>query len=271
VQAQSPAKPSPPAIRSDVDEPAYKAAEDPSRFALVIGVERYESLPAADFAERDARAVRAHLLALGYPERNVILLLGAQATKTGIEKYLESWLPRNVKDDSKVFVYFSGHGAPDPESQQAYLVPWDGDAKFLDTTGYPLKRLYEKLNALKAQQVLVAMDSCFSGAGGRSVLAKGTRPLVSRIDTGASDLGKVVVLAAAGPEEVTGTAAGQGHGLFTYYLLKGLNDRHGRSTAKDLYGLVLPEVQDAARRDNRDQTPQLMGSQTGGDIGSGKP
>jgi len=264
----SPQKPAPQEIRSDVDSPAYKTAEDPSRFALVIGVEKYQSLPSADFAERDAKAVRAHLLALGYPERNVILLLGAQATKTGIEKYLESWLPRNVKEDSKVFVYYSGHGAPDPQTRQAYLVPWDGDAKFLDTTGYPLKRLYEKLDALKAKQVLVAMDSCFSGAGGRSVLDKGTRPLVNRVDTGAAGLGKVVVLAAAGPDEITGTASGQGHGLFTYYLLKGLNDRRGKSTAKELYDAVLPEVQDAARRDNRDQTPQLRGSGAGVEIGA---
>jgi TPR repeat protein len=255
-------------LHSDVDAPAYKEAEDPTRFALVIGVEKYQSLPSADFAERDAKAVRAHLLALGYPERNVILLLGAQATKTGIEKYLESWLPRNIKEDSKVFVYYSGHGAPDPDSKQAYLVPWDGDAKFLDTTGYPLKRLYEKLDALKAKQVMVAMDSCFSGAGGRSVLEKGTRPLINKVDTGASNLGKVVVLAAAGPDEITGTAAGQGHGLFTYYLLKSLNDGHGKSRAKDLFGAVLPEVQDAARRDNRDQTPQLMGSAAEQSIGA---
>lgn len=257
-------------IRSDADLPDYKSAEDATRFALVVGVEKYENLPAADFAERDARAVREHLLALGYPERNVITLTGAQATKTGIEKYVESWLPRNVKTDSKVFFYFSGHGAPDPETKQAFLVPWDGDAKFLDTTGYPLKRLYEKLNALKARQVVVAMDSCFSGAGGRSVLAKGARPLVNKVDAGTSSLGKLVVLAAAGPEEITGTAEGQGHGLFTYSMLKGLNAKKGEATAKELYDFVLPQVQDAARRDNRDQTPQLMGRDRAAALG-GRP
>jgi TPR repeat protein len=256
--------PAPKAFTSDVDRPTYSAATDPNGFALVVGVETYAGLPAAEFAERDARAVRDHLLALGYPERNVILLTGAQATRTGIEKYLESWLPRNVTPDSKVFFYFSGHGAPDPDTKQAYLVPWDGDAKFLDTTGYPLKRLYEKLNALKAKQVLVAMDSCFSGAGGRSVLAKGARPLVSKVDEGGGSVGALTVLAAAGPDEITGVAEGQGHGLFTYYLLKGLNDLKGKAAAKAIYDLLKPQVQDAARRDNRDQSPQLMGSAEAG-------
>lgn len=245
-------------LHSDVDQPSYRAAEGDDRFALLIGIDKYENLPQAEFAERDAQAVRAHLRALGYPERNIIFLTGSKAGKAGIEKYVESWLPRNIKKDSRLFVYFSGHGAPDVNTGQAYLVPWDGDAKFLENTGYPLKRLYEKLNALKARQVIVAMDACFSGAGGRSVLAKGARPLVTKVDTGASALGNVIVLAASGGDEITGTEENQGHGLFTYYMLKGLNDRRGDATAKQLFDYLLPQVQDAARRDNRDQTPQLL-------------
>jgi uncharacterized caspase-like protein len=154
-----------------------------------------------------------------------------------------------------VFVYFSGHGAPDPASGQAYLMPWDGDPKFLENTGYPLKRLYEKLGALKTKDVVVALDACFSGAGGRSVLAKGVRPLVGKVDMGGS--GHVSVLAASGGDEITGTLEDQGHGLFTYYLLKGLNARRGASSLLPLFDYLRPKVQDAARRDNRDQTPQF--------------
>ena len=70
-------------------------------------------------------------------------MTGPRARKTGIEKYVESWLPRNVDEKSEVFVYFSGHGAPDPTIGRAYLMPWDGDAQFLSNTAYPIKRLYE--------------------------------------------------------------------------------------------------------------------------------
>ncbi|MFI5345894.1 MAG: caspase domain-containing protein [Elusimicrobiota bacterium] len=246
--------------RSDVDEPAYKAGEDANKFALVVGVENYETLPPADYAERDAASVRRHLLALGYPQRNVIYLTGQKAGKSGIEKYVESWLPRNVDENSSVFVYFSGHGSPDVKSGQAYLMPWDADAKFVESTGYPLKRLYQNLAALKAKRVLVALDSCFSGAGGRSVIAKGARPLMTHVEESLPSTDKMAVLAAASGDEITGSADAEGHGLFTYYLLKGLNERGGSVTVKSLYDYVRPQVQDAARRDNRDQTPQLLSS-----------
>ncbi|MBI5240415.1 MAG: caspase family protein [Elusimicrobia bacterium] len=254
VVAAGPAK----SYVSDVDSPGYSRPGRPDDFALVVGIEKYSGLPDADFAERDAAAMHAHLLALGFPERNVVFLRGSQAVKSGIEKYVESWLPRNVKESSKVVFYFSGHGAPDPASGQAYLVPWDGDAKFLENTGYPLERLYRKLNALKAKEVLLAMDACFSGYGGHSVVAKGTRPLVIKIDDASGALGRMVALSASSLDEVTGTDEAQGHGLFTYHLLKGLQQMQGQATARQLYEYLRPKVQDAARRQNRDQTPQLL-------------
>lgn len=258
VSPSRPAEPAPKVYHSDVDVPAYSAPEDEDDVAVVVGIEKYAALPEAEFAERDARAVRDHLIALGYPRRNIAFLAGQQAGKAGLEKTIESWLPNQVRETSRVFVYFSGHGAPDPGNGLAYLVPWDGDAKYLESTGYPVKRLYEKLNALKARQIVVAMDSCFSGAGGRSVLAKGLRPLVTKLDAGTQVMGRTVVLAASGPDEVTGTAHDQGHGLFTYYLLRGLNAEKGKGTVQELFGYLLPKVRDGARDDNREQTPQLL-------------
>ncbi|MBI2386556.1 MAG: caspase family protein [Elusimicrobia bacterium] len=262
--AAAPAAPAPaPAARSyrsDVEEPSFHRPEDASKFALVVGVEQYASLPAAEHAVRDAKALKAHLLAAGYPERNIVLLTDQQAGKSGLEKYLDAWLPKNTDEKSSVFFYFSGHGAPNPDDDQAYLVPWDGDPKFLANTGYPVKRLYERLNALKARRVLVAMDACFSGSGGRSVLAKGTRPLIAKVDLGAGTAGRVQALTASASDEITGTDEASGHGLFTYQLLKGLSAKGGRATFKELFDYLTPKVRDAARRDNRDQTPQLVGN-----------
>ena len=249
-----------PSYRSDVESPAFRLPVDESKFAIVVGVESYQALPKAEHSVRDAKSVKATLLALGYPERNIVLLTDQQAGKSGLEKYVESWLERNTNADSQVLFYFSGHGAPNPEDGQAYLMPWDGDPKFLQATGYPVKRLYEKLNALKAKKILVAMDACFSGTGGRSVLAKGTRPLVGKVDMGTGVVGRVAALTASGSDEVTGTDEDSGHGLFTYQLLKALNARAGKATMKELFDALSPKVRDAARRDNRDQTPQLIGN-----------
>jgi hypothetical protein len=259
-------KPEEPAdsFTSDVDGPTYRLKERPSDFALVIGVAKYKDIPEAQFAGRDAAAVRDHLLASGYPRRNVIFLQDDSATRSGLQKYLEEWLPRNVGSGSTVFFYFSGHGAPDPKTGAAYLVPWDGDPQFLQTTAYPLAQLYDSLSRLKAKQVLVALDACFSGAGGRSVLAKGARPLVIRVETGLVRDDRLVVFSAASGEEITGTLEDQGHGIFTYHFLKGLSgaakDAKGTVTAGRLYEYLKPRVEDDARRQNREQSPGLTGT-----------
>jgi len=245
---------------SDVDKASYKNPENVDAFAVVVGIEKYQQLPQADFGERDAQTVRDHLVAMGFPLRNVVQLSGSMATKSNLEKYLENWLPSKVTERSKVVFYFSGHGAPDVDAKQAFLMPWDGDVKFLQQSGYPLKRLYASLRALKARRVLVALDSCFSGAGGRSVLPKGARPLVTQVDEGAESMGRLVVLSASAGDEISLSDERQGHGLFTYHLLKGLNEKNGRSTVKGLYDYLVPRVQDGARQQNRDQTPRLISS-----------
>lgn len=247
---------------SDVDSPARRGAERPDDFALVVGIEDYQNVPKADFGARDARTVRKHLEALGFPARNIISLEGPQATGSKLRGYLEEWLPLNVKPTSTLFVYYSGHGAPDTKTGDAYLVPWDGDPKFLKSTALPLKKLYADLAKTKAKRVIVALDACFSGAGGRSVLAQGARPLVAKMADMAPAGGNLTVLAAASGDEITGTLQDQSHGLFTYHLLKALSS-HPQASAQALFDDLRPRVQDDARRDNREQTPVLTGAVPG--------
>jgi len=262
--AQAPV-PAPTAARDASAEPAYRSPARPNDLAVIIGIEEYSDAPKAVYAERDAEAFRAHARALGVPERNIAFLKGSKAGKGSFEKYIEQWLPRLAKPESRVYFYFSGHGAPDVKTGQAYLVPWDGDPNFLETTAYPTKRLYEKLSALPAEKVLVAMDACFSGAGGRSLVASGARPLVGKVDTGSA--GRVTALSASAANEISGSLDAQQHGAFTYFLLQGLNgaakDAAGHVTVKSLHSYLTPRVQDEARRLNRDQTPQLTGADPG--------
>lgn len=262
ARAEQPAAPvaeATPTQGDDVDTPRVRGTARPDDFALVVGVEEYQTLPKADFAERDAKTMRRHLEALGFPIRNIVTLLGNQATKSKLQSYLQEWLPNNLKPDSTLFVYYAGHGAPDPKTGEAYLIPWDADPKFLKTSAYPLKQFYSDLSAIKTRQTIVALDSCFSGAGGRSVLARGARPLVAKaVDQAPGASGKLAVLAAASGDETTGALDAQKHGLFTYFLLKGLNE--GKTSVRDLYDFLKPKVQDEARRQNREQTPMCFGS-----------
>ena len=258
----APAAPPAPKYHSDVDAPNYSVDPNSNRYAVVIGVENYAGLPKAEFAVRDAEAVRAHLSSLGYPDQNVVVLTGTQAARGNVAKYVESWLPKSVTDQSRVFVYFAGNGAPDPKNGIAYLLPSDGDTKNLASTGYSLKQLYASLNGLPAKEIVVVLDAGFSGTGGRSVLAASAPPLVANVDVGRGFAGKIVVFSAAGADEGAGKLPDQGHGLFTYNFLKGLNGEAAQNadgvTVQGLFDYLTPNVEDAAGRASRGQTPQLL-------------
>jgi uncharacterized caspase-like protein len=220
-----------------------------------------------DFGVHDAKVMREYLIkTLGYPEENVAVLINEQAAKSDMEKYIERWLPNRVERDSTVFIYYSGHGAPDVRTSEGYLVPYDGDPTFLDVTGYPLKRLYEQLAKLLAKEVMVVLDSCFSGAGGRSVLPTGMRPAVITVENPILSTGRTVVLAASSGAQISNTYNKKSHGLLTYFFLKGLRgeadqDQDGKIELAELYAYLKPRVESVARREfNNEQTPQLLGS-----------
>ncbi|MEW6543942.1 MAG: ankyrin repeat domain-containing protein [Nitrospirota bacterium] len=253
---------------SDVDQPPVAGRTKQNRYAVVVGIEQYRTkLPKADFAAQDARVMGAYLTkSMGFSEENVAILVNENATRTDMEKYLEHWLPNRVEKDGTVFVYYSGHGAPNPKTGDAYLVPYDGDPSFVEATGYPLKRLYEQLGKLPAKEVVVLLDSCFSGAGGRSVIAKGMRPMVLSVENPVLAGGKTVVLAASKGDQVSSTYDQKGHGLLTYFFLKGLRgeadaNKDGSVDLAEVYEYLKPQVERTARREfNNDQTPQLLGS-----------
>ena len=269
VTAAKPSQEASPIIKSDIDEfPTLKVRQNKNAYAIVIGIEQYrQKLPKAEFAVSDAKLVSEYLFkVMGYPEQNIVTLTNEHASKGDFEKYFEKWLSNNVEKDSTVFVYYSGHGAPNPKTSDAYLVPYDGDPSFIDQTGYSLKRMYDALGKLPAKEIIVALDSCFSGAGGRSVLAKGARPLVMDLQSNLVLSKNMTVLSASSGDQISSTYDEKGHGLFTYFLLKGIKNedvvkKDGALDINELHAYIKPQVERIARKQyNNEQTPQLIGA-----------
>jgi len=268
IASKPPGKELPIVVKSDVDElPSAKVKPSKNSYAIVIGIEEYrQKLPKADFASHDAKIISEYLTkTMGYPEENVITLLNDRALKSDMEKYFDRWLSNNVEENGRVFIYYSGHGAPNTKTGDAYLVPYDGDPTFIAETGYSIARLYESLGKLKAKEIIVVLDSCFSGAGGRSVLAKGAKPLVMTINT--PNIKKnIAVMTASSGDQISSAYEEQGHGLFTYFLLKGIKNedvvkQDGSIKMDDLFGYIKPQVERIARKQfNNEQTPQLIGA-----------
>jgi uncharacterized caspase-like protein len=146
--------------------------------------------------------------------------------------------------------------------RRAFLIPYDGNPAFLEASAVPLKRLYQMLAELEAKDVLLIMDSCFSGSGGRSVMAKGGRPIAISVENPMLASKNIVVLSASKGTEISSSYAEKRHGLFTYFLLKGLQgeaDLTGDKTIniEKLYNYVTPQVKKVARENNREQTPTV--------------
>jgi len=222
--------------------------------AVVIGIERYQNLPKSDFSYNDAKIVRGYLKALGFADRNIEFVTDEKATRSGIEKTVEKWLPNRTMKASKVLVYYSGHGSPDPETGEPYIVPTDGDPNYLSSTGYPLKRLYGELAKLKVEEITVILDSCFSGSGGRSVLAKGARPLVISSENIILSSNLAVITATQG-SQISTSSLEKEHGIFTYYFFKAIKD--GKKNLAEIYEYIKPLVEDDAKRLNVQQSPSV--------------
>lgn len=234
--------------------------------AVVVGLGRYreKNIPAVKYATRDAEVMARYLQNVGgVAAGDMKVLTDDGATRSDLEAYVEDWLPRRVKPESTVFFYYAGHGAPDPTGKEAFIVPFEGHPDF-PAKLYPLNRLYAALAKLPAKAVVVMLDSCFSGAKGRGVSQEGARPLVSLQETSGLDP-KIAVLTGASGTQVTSDFDKAEHGLFTYFLLKGMRgdadaDRDGTVTLGELYPFVRGRVSERASRDlNRDQTPALIG------------
>ncbi len=265
--AAAPVATAPPPPAEEPEKPVEpRVPHDVRHFAFVVGISSYQNdLPPSSGSDNDARAfARFAEEFLGVPRRNIVLAVGQQATKSFLEAQIDEWLPRNLDAKSTLYVYFAGHGAPDPTTGDAYLVPWEADPRYIKSQGLKLRPLLDRVEKLPGTRKVVFLDSCFSGSGGRSVIAKGTRPLVpvDKDFAGAAHAG-MVVFAAAGANQTTGTTRDGKRGLFSHYVMRGLEgnadrNKDGKVTVEELSAFVTDKVADEAARDNREQRPVVL-------------
>lgn len=252
-----------PTLGVDVDQgPRVSVAPDKNKFAVIIGIEKYREgdVPTVPYAARDARLVRDYLIkGAGFPEENIHTLVDSRAAKTDIQRIVEEWLPKNVNSDSTVFFYFSGHGAVDSKSGIPHLVPYEAHPSYLATQGYPVDRLLASLSKLPAKSSIVALDSCYVG-----LLPPGERPIVMIKKRPHEAVGaRTVLLAASGPKQRSQSYTDKQHGLFTYFMLKGMqgeadSDEDGKVLLSELYPYIQQNVRRQAHRMNKEQDPTLV-------------
>ena len=236
--------------------------------AVVIGNKSYEFEEDVEFAINDARAVKRYLVeVLGYPEKNI--LYKEDAAKEDFELFFGTstnhrgqLFNRIEPGRSKVFVYYSGHGAPGPNDKKGYLMPVGAQRNYVELQGYPVDLLAKNIENLPAGSTAVFIDACFSASpentSGPSVVARPKRP------------GRGILVFGARHDQYASWYPEKGHGLFTYFLLKGLRDRQadadhdGKLTYLELFRYVGDRKEGvpyyARSLHNIEQTPVIQGS-----------
>ena len=251
-----------PAPDSDVDRdiPVAKGKAE-NTFAFIIANENYPDAP-VPYSLNDGRMFKEYCQkALGLPEKNINLYEDATFGNiiTAVEKMKQ--VADAYDGDASVIFYYAGHGFPDDKQQTAYLLPIDGDASSITTTGYSLAKLYKEIAGLKMKSAVVFLDACFSGAKREDKMLASSRGVAIKVKEEAPQ-GKMLVFSAAQGDETAHQLEDKHHGLFTYYLLKELQQTGGDVNMGTLTEYVTKQVKrQSVVINNKKQTPTVIPSQ----------
>ena len=233
-------------------------------FAVIIGNEAYQQVSKVPYAKNDAQIFAKYCQkTLGLPKENIRcyndLTYGNMLNAIGTLQNIA-----NTNDDINIIFYYAGHGIPNEETKDTYLLPVDANGRQTEAC-YSLKRLYKELGEMNARQTTVFIDACFSGANrGNGMLANARGVAIKPRE--ADPQGKMVVFAAAKDNETAWPYAEKVHGLFTYFLLKKLQETKGNCTLEELQSYVKSNVsQKSSVINDKPQTPTVTSSISVGD------
>ncbi|MEA2055527.1 MAG: caspase family protein [Candidatus Thermoplasmatota archaeon] len=200
---------------SIASENEIDVSNDVEYYAVIVGVERFQYYGTNETDERideDALAIYEKLNgSINWNEENIKLLLNENATKADIQDAIVNWLDGKEDENDVALYYFSGHSwktpIPNRLEGHAYSIPYDVSDRYYSDDKITDVELDSWLDTLESKNVVVILDTCFSGRmkslhqKGRTVLAAGGKYLFCPVDED-KDIG---------------------HGIFTYFLLQGFD------------------------------------------------
>jgi hypothetical protein len=252
--------------------------KQPNSYALVIGNRDYTELDLpVPYAINDAKLMQqVFKKVVGIPAEQILQLNNATLAEFGImfgtEGYpgrLQTLVNNHSQDVGTLYVYYSGHGIPAKNRNwSAYLMPSDGNADYIEHSGYALDKLYKQLALVEADNIVVFLDACFSGQSPQGSLFPNTSPGILKLPVlpNIENDSRISVLSAAGADDMGLWLDQAEQGLFTTYLARGLSgdadDDNKQLSLQELYYYVKQKVGSAADRMSRSQTPTLSNTKT---------
>ena len=240
-----------------------RVKSNPSALALIIGVANYEKTPAnALYADKDAQQFYDYAtLKLGIPERNIRELVNNKADRVEIGLAIQDWIARSTKQGkTDIYIYFAGHGLASQDGKDMFLLPYDGSPRLLKASGIRRKELFENIKQANPRSVTVFLDTCYSGATRNEEMLITGRPIVIKAKEQAIPEG-FTLFSAASNEQISRPLEEAKHGMFSYFLMKGMEgdadaNNDNQITARELHSYV---EQNVVQQSSGSQTPELQG------------
>ena len=233
---------------------AFIAKPINNRYALILGVGQYETIKGLPNAENDAAIFFDYATnALGIPSEQIILSINPELKD--MYKSFHS-IQKIIPQDADLFVYYSGHGIN--YQNENLLLASDFDVSVIKQTSLPQNEMIEMIKQANPQSVTLILDTCFSGLG-----REGEQLVDSRFITIAQSNTNIpenfTIVSSSSQLEWSRDHEIQNNGLFTYYLLKGLEKKADTNndqsiTLKELFDYTKKNVQQSS---NFEQNPEI--------------
>ena len=244
-----------------------KAKANNNRVALIVGIEKYEDSPVASYANMDAKFFYEYARkAFGVSISNTKLLIDEDASEKAILKVVKKWLPAKINRNTELIIFFAGHGLASNDGKELYILPHDTDTDLLEDTAISRSKLYEDIIKLKPKKVVMFMDTCYSGISrDEKTLLASARPLRLLTDESEGDMpSNFTVFSASQISQMSSGLKEAKHGIFSYYLMKGLEGKADQNSDKkitngELLDYMNEQVAMKAAELGRTQNPSLLG------------
>ncbi len=231
---------------SDVDEKIPVTGKKAHHvYALIISNEHYQKASNVFGALHDGHTFREYCLkTLGIPKSNIQAI--NNATGNQIKDALNT-LSRRVKADKEnpeIIVYYAGHGLPDDSSKEAYMMPVDANPLTISTL-IPMKEIYSQIGVLPSDAISIFIDACFSGTDRNGTIineARGVEIKTKEVEP----KGNMFILSASSSQETALPYKEKNHGIFTYFLLKKLQESKGNASLKEISNYVISNTRSTA-------------------------
>ncbi len=245
-----------------------KVKKDNNKIGIIIGIEKYQNLNNIDapYANRDAKAFKAYAnIALGIPNNNLKVLIDEDATRGELLKSLKIWLPQITRGKGKdIYIFFAGHGLASDNGEDLHILPHNGDPILLEDTALSRVEMFDLINKVNPKSVTMFFDTCYSGqTRSEQMLIAGLRPV--RIVADEQDTpNNFTIFTASNYDQTSGSINEAEHGIFSYYLMKGLEGKADKNSDKkitngELISYLKNNVTQEAFSQNRSQEPMLSG------------